>query len=102
MNCAECKTRPIYAVKRGLCRVCLGRESAIGQRDKRRAHMEAMLSREWEARRAQQQQERNDFLNAFRGMEKAIKRLSRENPHMDNSRALRDCRERIAALSEGR
>jgi hypothetical protein len=46
--------------------------------------------------------ESRDFLNAFRGAESALKRLAQQNTGIDYSGALRECQERIAALSEVR
>jgi hypothetical protein len=42
--------------------------------------------------------ETRDLLNSFRGAEKALLRLQRENTDADFSDALRTCRERIEAL----
>jgi hypothetical protein len=100
MNCKQCKTRPIFAVKRELCRVCLGRFTANKTNTNRRNQDVARLSRQREVKRSQDEEERNDFLSAFRGAQKALKRLQADFPTEDFSGAMAACQAKIVEYSE--
>jgi hypothetical protein len=60
-------------------------------------------TRTWQrVRTTEAQQQRRAMKNALQGAQKALRQLKQDNPGIDYSGALRQCKERIAALSEVR
>jgi hypothetical protein len=85
VKCTECG-KPVRA--KGLCSTHYQRERVAKIRQGRKRLDKTLYD------------ERRDFLNAFKGAQNALKRLSRQNTEIDYSSALQACEERIEALSQ--
>jgi hypothetical protein len=100
LECGEAQHTFSTRFRRNLCGGCYQRWLKNGTLEFRYQKTMEKTAQWQQRRRTELPDSQRDMRIALEGAEKALKRLARQNDGTDYSGALRQCQERIAALSE--